>query len=197
MDKKLAEGLKSGKLKIVEKGAPLDDGVKIVGEIGVVLKDAKTGKVKMKQVTHNIITNVGDHFYAQRMAGEADLFTVAGIRLGTNAGAASAPLKTDTDMTTTTGSAAPGGDSNQAMDSGYPKSDDDDVDNPGSPGPDVVTWRASWTTAQGNNNDIATIDVPDNFTPTQSLCIANFAAKFNKTASDTLKVFVNHTANGV
>jgi hypothetical protein len=39
--------------------------------------------------------------------------------------------------------------------------------------------------------------VDDRTTPTAALTHFLFAASFNKTSSDTLKVFVNHTMNGV
>ena len=171
-----------------------DDKVKVKGTVVVVLKD-KDGNIK-KRVTHNLVTDAGDEYYAEVGAQETPNFTIAGIRLGTNAGTAATPLKADVDMTTTTGSSVMGGTGNQPIDTGYPKSNDDDTDNTGAK-VDAVTWRASWGTGDGNAADIATVDLPDNLTtPTKSLAIANFAAKFTKTSSDTLKVFVNHTMLG-
>jgi hypothetical protein len=146
----------------------------------------------------NLVTNDGDHYYAQEAADEAALFTVAGMRLGTNAGVASAPQKTDVKLQTSTGSSLLVG-SELAIDGTYPMSDDSDSDNTGA-GVDVVTWRRSYSTSQANANDIASLDLPDNLTDgsiTQSLCVANFSSKFDKTSSDTLKVFVNHTFTGV
>lgn len=174
-----------------------NDKCRIRGQVVVVLKNEKTGE-KRTMVTHNIITNAGDEFYAQRAAAEADLFTVAGMRLGTNAGSAVAPLKTDVKLQTTTTSVLLAS-SAKAIDATYPKTDDGDADNPGA-GADIVTWRTSYTTGEANAANIATLDLPDSLTDvsiTQSLAIANFSAKFEKTSSDTLKVFVNHTFNGV
>jgi len=171
-----------------------DEECKIKGTVVIVLKD-KDGNIKIRE-THNLVTNSGDEYYAEVGAQETPNFTIAGIRLGTNAGAATTPIKTDVDMTTTTGSSVLGGSGNQPIDVGYPKSDDDDTDNTGALA-DAVTWRSSWGTGEGNSADLATVDLPDNLTtPTKSLAIANFASKFTKTSSDTLKVFVNHTMLG-
>lgn len=178
------------------RGGP-DDRIGITGKVIVVLQNVKTG-VKRVYETHNIVTNAGDHYYAQVAAEEAKLFTVAGMRLGTNAGTATAPLKTDVKLQTTTTSVLLVG-SEKAIDATYPKSDDSDGDNTGA-GIDIVTWRTSWLVSEANSADIATVDLPDSLTDgsiTQSLSIANFAAKFTKSSSDTLKVFVNHTMNGV
>ena len=82
-------------------------------------------------------------------------------------------------------------------DATYPQTDDQDGDNTGA-GVDIVTWRYSYTTAQGNVVDIIEGAIVDNdTTPTAALCHFLFAGIFTKTSSDTLKVFVNHTFTGV
>ena len=182
--------------RLVEVGKEIRATERIVGDVGVVLTNVKTGKKRVYR-THNIVTDDGDQYYAQKGASESP-WTVAGMRLGSNGGSPSAPTKSDVKMQTTTGS-TPIASSVQAIDGGYPKTNDDDTDNPGTVDVDVVTWRRSYTTAQANDANIATLDLPDNLTDgsiTKSLCIANFAAKFAKTSSDTLKVYVNHTFNG-
>lgn len=61
----------------------------------------------------------------------------------------------------------------------------------------VVTWRYSYSTSEGNIASIAELAIVDNrTTPTAALCHALFAASFTKTSSDTLKIFVNHTFTG-
>ncbi len=174
-----------------------NDRIGITGKVIVVLQNVLTG-VKRVYETCNIVTNAGDHYYAQTAAEETKLFTVAGMRLGTNAGTATTPVKADVKLQTTTGSALLAA-SEKAIDATYPQSDDGDGDNTGA-GIDIVTWRTSWTVSEANSANIATVDLPDSLTDgsiTQSLSIANFAAKFTKSSSDTLKVFVNHTMNGV
>lgn len=174
-----------------------NDRCRITGQVVAVLKNERTGE-KHSFVTHNIVTDAGDRYYAAKAAGEAAFFAVAGMRLGTHAGAPAAPLKTDVKLQTTTGSTLLAS-SVKAIDATYPRTADPDTDNPGA-GVDIVTWRVSYTTAEANSADIATLDLPDSLVDgsiARSLAIANFAAKFTKTSSDTLKVFVNHTMNGI
>jgi hypothetical protein len=184
------------KERLVEAGEAIGAKERIVGNIWAVLENVKTGE-KRKFHTHNIVTNAGDEYYAERAAAETPNFTVAGMRLGTNAGSPSAPQKTDVKLQTTTGSSLLVG-SEKAIDGGYPKSNDDDTDNPGA-GADICTWRVSYLTSEANAADIASLDLPDSLTDgsiTKSLCVANFSSKFTKTSSDTLKVFVNHEFTG-
>ena len=137
----------------------------------------------------NIVTNDGDAYYAQVAVGETpdDDFTTGGLRLGDDN---TSPTKTDTDVTSFLSGSA------HAEDATYPQTDDADGDNTGS-GADIVTWRFSYTTGEGNVSDIiegAIVD--DTTTPTAALTHFLFASTFSKTSSDTLKVFVNHTFNG-
>jgi len=140
----------------------------------------------------NIVTNDGDLYYAQMAAGETptDDFAAAGagFRLGTSNTAAT---KTDTDVTTedTAG--------RKTQDATYPQTDDADGDNTGA-GVDIVSWRVSYTTAEAIITGIYEGAIVDSYTtPTAALTHWVFAAQFNKTGTDTLKVFVNHEMLGV
>jgi len=135
----------------------------------------------------NIVTNDGDQYYAEAAVGSPS-WSVAGLRLGTSN---TAVAKTDTDVTTfLTGSG-------KAIDATYPKTNDADTDNTGA-GVDIVTWTTSYTTSEGNGTGIQEGAIVDNITtPTKALCHFLFAASFDKTSSDTLKVIVNHQFNGV
>lgn len=138
----------------------------------------------------NIVTNAGDLYYAQLGASEAvtNDFAAGGLRLGDDN---TAPTKADDDVTNFLAGTG------HAIDATYPKTNDDDGDN-GDAGTDVVSYRYSYTTAQGNATGIIEGAIVDNITtPTAALTHFLFAAAFDKTASDTLKVFVNHEVNGV
>jgi hypothetical protein len=138
----------------------------------------------------NIVTNAGDLYYAQLGAGEAvtNDFPAGGLRLGDDN---TAPTKGDNDVTNFLAGTG------HTVDGTYPQTDDGDGDNSGA-GVDVVTWRYSYTTAQGNANGIIEGAIVDNTTtPSVALTHFLFAAAFNKTASDTLKAFANHTMNGI
>lgn len=138
----------------------------------------------------NIVTNAGDVYYAQRSVGETpdDDFTAGGLRLGDDN---TAPTKADTDVTNFLAT------SGHAEDATYPKTDDPDADNTGA-GVDIVTWRFSYLTSEGNVSNIIEGAIVDNIvTPTAALTHFLFGGVFSKTSSDTLKVFVNHEFLGV
>jgi hypothetical protein len=167
-----------------------DSPVGLTGRVIAVLTNADTGQRHTFE-GRNIVTNDGDKYYAQMACGEApdDDFdaAAAGIRLGTGFSSAD---KDDTDVDSE--------DSNGRLDvdSGYPKTDDDDGDNSGA-GVDVVSWRFSYATGEGNISGIDECAIVDNrTTPTAALCHAEFSPSFTKTSADTLKIFVNHTFNG-
>jgi hypothetical protein len=135
----------------------------------------------------NIVTNDGDLYYAQRGAAETPTNTYVGFRLGS---ASTTPTKTDTDVTTFLAT------SGKVTTATYPKTNDGDADNTGA-GTDIVSWSVSYTTSEANGT-IAELAIVDNIvTPTTALTHALFSSSFTKTSSDTLKVFVNHTMNGV
>lgn len=136
----------------------------------------------------NIVTDEGDKYYASGAIG-TPAWAVAGMRLGTGV---TAPGKANTDVVTFLAG------SGKAVDAGYPKVSDDDTDNAANAGVKVVTWRVSYGTAEANGTGIAELALVDNITtPTKALNRALFTAAFDKTSSDTLKVFVNHTFAGV
>ena len=167
-----------------------DERISIIGKVVAVLENKKTGK---KRIIHglNVVTDKGDKYYAQEACGEApdDDFDGAssGIRLGSDN---TTPTKLDSDVTTFLAGSAHG------LDATYPMTDDADADNTGK-GVDIVSWRYSYLTSEGNVSGIiegAIVD--DDTTPTGALTHFLFAASFNKTSSDTLKVFVNHEFAG-
>ena len=87
--------------------------------------------------------------------------------------------------------------SRKAFDSNYPKTNDGDSDNTGS-GTDIATYLTSWTTANFNATGIKGGCIHENASPVNATKILTHftISSFDKTSSDTLKVFVNHTMNG-
>jgi hypothetical protein len=179
----------------IEKITLLDGRVK-APNVTAVLTNVKTGEKRVYKAG-NIVTNDGDHYYAHAAAKgilgvEALLFTgTIGIALGYNAGSPSAPAKTDVALGETTGSTEF---EFKAIDSGYPKTNDPDTNNPGA-AVDTISWRTSFTTAEGNHTDIATLALGED-SLNHLICVANFGAKFDKTTADTLQVYVNHNVLG-
>lgn len=177
--------------------------VQIRGLVCAVRKNEKTGIFEIHE-TENIVTNDGDLFYAERAA-----LLTAGTPIGpvpTNFTDANGVPDMIMELYDNTGS-APGKASDRStpgtiigtgkvIDATYPQVNDGDADNTGA-GTDIVTYRVSFTTAEVNgaiDDVILTNPSPGASEP----CIMHAdGLAVTKTSSDTLKVFVNHTFNGV
>ena len=161
----------------------------------IVKEDTTTGQ-KTWLYTHNIVTNDGDLYYAQQAVEATPTSDFGGSsgRMELRTGSAT-PAKGHVYSDVTTPVTA----SRKAIDNTYPKVNDDDSDNTGS-GTDIATWRTSWTTSDFNATAIigGCIHVGGASPASGSKLLTHFSiTSFNKTASDTLKIFVNHTFNGV
>ena len=86
----------------------------------------------------------------------------------------------------------------------YPRHNDNDSDNTGGAN-DQVTWSYEWATGDFNTTSVADLTggcIVDRATDATAgvnaklLTTFSFASAFEKTASDTLKIFVNHTFEG-
>jgi hypothetical protein len=173
----------------------MDDKGHIKGLVVVVLTNVKTGE-KRTYETKNIVTDAGDLYYAESGANEAQTnFTTAASEYGTAGNAVTKSVDRSNAITTkTSGSII-------EIDATYPTTADPDGDNTGS-GADIVSWRFSYGTGDGNDTTIDRLTITNwnAGTPGASeplLMYALFGASFSKTASDTLKIFVNHTFTGV
>jgi hypothetical protein len=140
----------------------------------------------------NIVTTKGDIYYAQMVSSESPTNDFDGANSGLRLGStATTPTKADNDVTTFLAT------SGHALDATYERTVDPDTDNTGS-GANIVTWRFSYLTSEGNVSSIQEGAIVDHrTTPTGALTHFLFAASFSKTSSDTLKVFVNHEFTGV
>lgn len=150
--------------------------------------------------TKNIVVDSGDIFYAKQGAGETpsanEDFEAGRMELN-NPTSADTLNKADDYSDVLTPITA----SRKTYEATYPKTNDGDADNTGA-GVDVVSYLCSWATTDFNDGGTTVKGgmIHDNASPTaNSLLLThfNFGTPFNKTASDTLKVFVNHTMNGV
>lgn len=156
---------------------------------------------------HNIVTNDGDLYYAQKAAGETPDathgFDTAEGRLVLR-NAATAVAKTDVYLqldVTTTGALDAAPTDYQALNATYPLTADVDSDNTGA-GVDIVTWLYDWLTTELNATGIVgggIVDANTNDPPGATDLLLNHftVTSFDKTASDTLKVFVNHEMLGI
>ena len=182
-------------MNITESDVPMTNYINPKLNICIVKENVITGK-KSWLYAKNIVTDAGDLYYAQRSAGETPTNDFAGAngRMQVRTGTVT-PDKTDdyTDFTT------PVTASNKVINATYPKTDNtDDADNTGD-GVDVVTWLTSWTTGDFTATAIigGCIHIGGASPATEALLTHFDIPTFDKTASDTLKIFVNHTFTGV
>ncbi len=178
-------------------GIVLPDGPMLVlGHVCAVLQNVHTGKKTVIE-GDNLITDAGDRHYAERVDDSHNgpvSFTNAFDIFELGTGHTGVAAKGD-DRSDITGFVAS---SQKVFDATYPLHNDPDGDNSGS-GVDIVSYRVSYTTGEANSAGIDHLIVT-NVTPGASEPImthAEFGAAFEKTASDTLKVFLNHQMNGV
>jgi len=136
----------------------------------------------------NLITNEGDKYYAQKIAGVATDFDTPGFRLGIDN---TDPTKNDTDVITL----LPG--SEILISTQYPEVNNTDAHNPDG-GENVVTWVINYPEGQLNSDQIiegAIVDDKDN--PTKAINRFLFAGTVTVTDTDSLTVYINHELVGV
>jgi hypothetical protein len=158
---------------------------------GIVVAVLDTPRGRKRYVTKNIITDAGDIFYAQMGAGEAVTNAFANLELGSTN-----PPVTGKDSNTDSITAI--ANTEKALSAGYPKTDDADADN-GFGDENVVTYKYYYGKADFNAASITEgiIKVASAGAGQPVLCHFAFDSAFEKTANDTLTVFVNHISEGV
>lgn len=163
----------------------VSDGYNVVA----VVRD-KFGKIKSMVKGKNIVTDAGDLFYAQKACGETPTNAFARAYLGT---ATAAEGKSSTYATLTVISST-----EKAPSSGYPKTNDGDTANTGK-AVDSATYKYEWTGADFNNAAIACGGIAKASAGGTDPLLTHFkfTAAFEKTASDTLTLYVNHNFLGV
>ena len=145
----------------------------------------------------NLVGNDGDKFYAQAAAGESPTndFTSANGRQELGNGSQGTPGKTDTYSALI----GPVTASRKAIDGTYPKTNDGDADNTGA-AVDSVSWLTSWTKADFNSVGLSGGVIHNAAgSPVGGSVLLTYwtISAFNKTADDTLKIFINHNFLGV
>ncbi len=140
----------------------------------------------------NLVGDAGDIFYAQLGASETPTNDFKMHELGS---AAQTPAVTKADDRGDLKNQIASTQKNSAAT--YPLSNDTDTDNTGAAA-DVTTWLVSYTTGDFNDTDITGGIITNTGPGTSEPILTRYIlTTFKKTATDTLKIFVNHTANGV
>lgn len=175
----------------------------------LVTKDAATGRtIRIVDAGPNIVTDVGDKYYARRAAGET-VFTqsytfYAGHMLAAfslNAAGAGANKKSVATFGNIIGAAFGSYSGRQTFASGYPKTADSDTDNSARTA-DGITYKRVYTTAQANQT-IRCIAICRKDAQTSSsgqllsVKTLTVAQGLVKTSSLTLTVYVTHVFLGV
>ena len=147
------------------------------GRVTAILR-GPDGKIRQQQVTHNLVTDVGDDFAAAGMYTGA--YTGWGMKLGIASTAAS---KNGAGSFIAAGDYVSG--SAQALDDSTPKAGATN---------DITQFRRLWAAGEGTNATINRVAIVDNTTgageadATGTYSIAVFAAQIAKGADDTLTV---------
>jgi hypothetical protein len=161
----------------------------IIGHICFVIID-RYGR-KRFYTTHNVVTNYGDEYYAQRANSETPTYDLeaGGLKLGNSV---TTPTKSDTDVTAYLTATY------KALRSGYPTTNDSDVDNVYNGNVDYITWSYLYGSAEAVYSDIKEGAIVDQeSSPNVALCHFLFASTIDKKSGESLKVFVNHEFLGV
>lgn len=171
--------------ELTEAPRALNDKSGIFGEVVAELR-GPDGELKARCVTHNLVTSVGDQYYAGRAALASGLPSqVTGMKLGTGS---TAPAKTGAGAALVTYLT----DSHQAIDGSYPTA-----------AAGVVTWRATYaagkaTSASPITEVVLVTDALANATSSaaNTICRALLGGIGSKGAGDSLQVTWTHTLLG-
>jgi len=167
------------------------DEVGVAGQVLAVLIDANGRRRTFEG--KNIVTGSGNRWYAARGALAASGIQVLGMKIGLGSVGLITPASTDADIASVSFASC-----FQSLDVGYPMLSDTDADNTGA-GSNIVCWRVTYTataaTSQVSIADVCLCSV--SAAPIMAINHAKFAAAFDKTAADTLKIFINHTFTSI
>lgn len=155
----------------------MKDSVKYLGHLVAELR-GPDGQLKQREETHNLVTDVGDNYFASRIYSAATLWT---YRMKTGSASTAAAKNGAGSFVATadynSGSAA-------AMVATYPKV---------GASANIAQWQVLWA-AGANTNTIRRVSIVDNATDageadaTHTMSTAVFGADIVKGASDTLTV---------
>ena len=181
--------------KLLDLIRPERERMEIGGSVIAIVTNQETGLITIHE-THNIVTDAGDEYYAEAGAvsgGESLTNAFDSMSLGTSASAAPAKGNDSDDLTEIAST-------NKLVKATYPKTNDTgDADNTGD-AVDAVTWTFEWTAADFNSTVITDGIILVGAKGAAEPILTHFeftGGVFTKAATDTLKVIVNHTFNGV
>ena len=164
---------------------PFKSKIEMRGELLIEHRGAD-GKLKSRQIVHNLVTDQGDDFAKSAIYTAA--YSTWGMKLGT---ASTAAAKNGAGSFIAVGDYVSG--SAQALDDSTPKEGASAI---------ICQFRRLWAAGEGTNDTINRVAIVDNTTDageadaTHTYAIAVFAAQIAKAAGDTLTVTWNVTYLG-
>lgn len=171
---------------------PAVERMEIGGLVLAIVTNQETGFVTVHR-THNIVTDAGDEYYAELGAEESPTNVFDSMSLGTAASSAPGKGNDWSDLTEIAST-------NKLVKATYPLTNDTgDADNTGD-GIDVTTWTFEWAGSDFNSVVITDGVIVAGAGAGSEPLLTHFeftGGVFTKTATDTLKVIVNHTFTGV
>jgi len=167
----------------------MKDDIKIKGQVIVIVTTPSEDKKVYK--TKNLVTSEGGIYYALRGAGSSITGNFSSITLGL--GTSGDDPATSSVMSSISTWATSG-----TMTTGYPLVDDAATANTGG-GPSIVSYSTSIGTGTFTDIDrVCLFTTGKSITSNEPLLMyAKFSSSFSKGASDTIKVFINHSMTGV
>jgi len=174
-----------------------DPNPKLIDYFECMTLDDRIDRIKRFFKGVNLVGDEGDKYYAQAAASETPTndFSSANGRQELGNGTQGTPGKTDTYSALI----GPVTASRKIIDATYPKTNDGDADNTGA-AVDTVSWLTSWTKADFNSTGLSGGVIHNAAaSPVAGSVLLTYwtIAAFNKTADDTLKIFINHNMLGV
>jgi hypothetical protein len=165
----------------------LEDHLVVVGFVLVELYD-EDGQLKHWQIQENLITTVGDEYYAKKGSAVA-IDTVTGMKLGTGTTAVSKSGAGSAIVTYNTGETA-----SKAIDATFPTA--------ASKGGDTgwrITWKTTWNAGESTRNSLAEVVISNQNpladtagTAANTISRALLSPVVNKGANDTLAITWQH-----
>lgn len=166
-----------------------NDNLTIKGRVCVALTDHETGETRTWEAP-NIITTAGVTHYRQLISpNDSETNDFQGSGRMQLAKSSTTPAVGDTYDTPASKITA----SIKAFSSGYPRLNCPDGDNSGA-GAGVLTYKCEWSTSDFNDTGITAVFIHLNGAgTTDPILMHSLITSFDKSSSQTLKVFVNHT----
>jgi hypothetical protein len=173
----------------------VEERMSIRGHVLLILKE-EDGTIVQREEIENLVTTAGKEFYMEAInesigGGSAPTPATTKMALGLSGSAATPAVGNDLDDV-----GVADAEGIRTVEATYPKINDGDSDNTGA-GAHTLTWKCIWPAGQYTQSTIGDVAVTETAAafPTSGEAIVNHGTftNINKTATQTLTVYVNHS----